>query len=1097
MLNRLAAVLVVLSVAGCRTVEPPPPPDAPRVTSFTASKARIAAGESVTLSFTTSGATKVDVTDDAGRDVVLAGTAESGTATVAPTRSSFYVLRATGVGGRDTAFVQIAVNEPLKDLFLIAVPATINSGDEAQLLWGAPGASSVTLKTGAAGMAMPLTGTTGTVRVSPTVSEQYTLTAQGAPGTPPLTALTRIAVRPVLSDATFSSPDGVVAGASLRFTWKTAGAQRVAVTERTFGPLTSTTDPAAVAQGSYDWTLPDKLPTGIDVADGLPLDFTVTAFAGEDAITRTFRAVVGDLPVVQQVTAPEFATAGGTITIAWRTLNATQVSLLANGLPIFTTLPGSQTRVDSGSLTLPSPSAATEYTVVASTARGATARKGFNVRPVAPPSLASYTLTPSINAFGDSATARWTTMNASRIVVRIANGPTLGVVETPSQVASGSLSFTPATDTDVTVEAYNAAGDRAEQTRTVRFATPVASISPAPVLRGTQVTLSWTLSPSVQEVVGLPTPAPAAVSASPNFVDLSTTTTATELPIFDPASGIEKLQLPPGFRFQMLGIMRPELYVSVDGFITFAPPPSALISNADFTASGNTSPSMIAPFWDDLTMAPTSKILYSVLTATSGERYLVVQWNKLQIAGDGNSELTFEAHLYETGQVAFVYKTTTGTLNSATIGINDTGFPASQQFSFNSTTQQAVPDLELNFFTGGPADGTLQFIAGGTRRVNFFGRTATGLVPVSAALRSFGAGDLAISEVMVNPEATATSGQWVEVRNTADASINLQGLSVRSTGSAAVDGGYVIGDAPVGPYGYYVLGQSTDTSLNGGAVVNEAYTDVPLANADTLRVTLQGADIAAFTWADAGLPVGTSLQVRDGVLLAGGSSPFCTRTRTVTFGTAGAFGSPGAANESCGGYAMASIPGNFIATPANATIITTSSADESYANGVPLSPTFTFYGTSYASFALSTNGFMSFDTLSSSSSFNATAPSSAAPNNVIAPFWDDLVREGNNATWRATDRTIITWERARIFSSTSATNTQINFQVHLLDNGVIELHYGDIATTVTTQSTIDRVFGNSATIWLEAPGGTEAVAWRVNQNNAVAPNMGIRFTPFP
>ena len=118
MLNRLAAVLVVLSVAGCRTVEPPPPPDAPRVTSFAASKARIAAGESVTLSFTTSGATRVDVTDDSGRDVVLAGTAESGTATVAPTRSSFYVLRATGVGGRDTAFVQVAVNEPLKDLFL-------------------------------------------------------------------------------------------------------------------------------------------------------------------------------------------------------------------------------------------------------------------------------------------------------------------------------------------------------------------------------------------------------------------------------------------------------------------------------------------------------------------------------------------------------------------------------------------------------------------------------------------------------------------------------------------------------------------------------------------------------------------------------------------------------------------------------------------------------------------------------------------------------------------------------------------------------------------------------------------------------------------
>ena len=36
-----------------------------------------------------------------------------------------------------------------------------------------------------------------------------------------------------------------------------------------------------------------------------------------------------------------------------------------------------------------------------------------------------------------------------------------------------------------------------------------------------------------------------------------------------------------------------------------------------------------------------------------GERYLVVQWEKLQLAGDPASELTFQVHLYETGQVTY------------------------------------------------------------------------------------------------------------------------------------------------------------------------------------------------------------------------------------------------------------------------------------------------------------------------------------------------------------------------------------------------------------------------------------------------------------
>jgi len=284
MKNRIAVIGLVLLVGGCRVIEPSPPPEAPRINSFLASKTRVTAGETVTLTYSTTGATKVQVTDDLGNDVTLTGEALEGTATVAPTRSSFYVLRATGAGGRDTAFVQIAVNETLKDLFLIAVPATISSGDEASLLWGAPGASAVTLTTGA-GMPVALTGTTGSVSVTPATTERYTLTAQGAPNTPPLTAIAEVQVRPVLSSAALTALDGLEAGKTLTFSWRTAGAARIVVSEATFGQLTTVTEPSSVINGTFDYVLPAKLPNNVDVGEGTPLRFTVSAVAGDVTVS--------------------------------------------------------------------------------------------------------------------------------------------------------------------------------------------------------------------------------------------------------------------------------------------------------------------------------------------------------------------------------------------------------------------------------------------------------------------------------------------------------------------------------------------------------------------------------------------------------------------------------------------------------------------------------------------------------------------------------------------------------------------------------------------------------------------------------------------
>ena len=518
-------------------------------------------------------------------------------------------------------------------------------------------------------------------------------------------------------------------------------------------------------------------------------------------------------------------------------------------------------------------------------------------------------------------------------------------------------------------------------------------------------------------------------------------------------------------------------------------------ANADLTAVGNASPSMIAPLWDDLTMGMTSRVLTALQTNSLGERSLVVQWDKLQLAGDAASELTFQVHLSETGQVTFIYKTLTGALDSATVGLKDTAWPVVQQFTFNSTTTVPSNDLELNFFTAGPASSTLTLTALASRRIAFFGRTATGLVPASVELRSFGVGDVTVNEAMFFPEASVvTTGQWLELKNNASVAVDFDGLLVNSTGSS-VDGGYLIPSGTIVPAGgYLVLGQSLDLLETGGAPVNQIVSDLPLGAVERVRVQLEGTVLSQLSW-DAGVQ-GTSVLPANSVLVAAGRTFACTRS--TTFGPAGALGTPGAANESCAPYVLSSIPGGFLTAPAGSEILTTISADDGH-DVVTLPAPFTYVGTSFTTFSLSTNGFITFGgALSGSNYTNDAIVTVGEPDGILAIFWDDLYRDptAKNAMWRLSDRTIISWENFRLLGTTSP-GTTLNLQIHLLDSGVIEFHYGAMSTTSTTQATIDRVAGNSATIWIERPDGVIAVPSSINQLNSVAPNSGLRFTPVP
>src|SRR5687768_10265943 len=261
-----AAVAAVLLGAIPACVEPPPPPEPlptpPSITRFGADKSRIQIGEEVTLSFAVENAQTVEIVDQLGQTHAVTGDLRIGSATARPKVTSFYVLRVRGAGGSASSFAQVAVDEDLKDVFLVSVPPIVDSGQKAHLLWSAFRANTADI-TSSDGETIPLDAAAGagTLEVAPKHSTTWTLTARGLDTPEPLTATATIAVRPVLGSFT-AEPAAADPGETITFNWETQGAGSVTLNETVFGELftaTSPEDELMVEKGTFAWTVPSTL----------------------------------------------------------------------------------------------------------------------------------------------------------------------------------------------------------------------------------------------------------------------------------------------------------------------------------------------------------------------------------------------------------------------------------------------------------------------------------------------------------------------------------------------------------------------------------------------------------------------------------------------------------------------------------------------------------------------------------------------------------------------------------------------------------------------------------------------------------------------
>lgn len=162
---------------------------------------------------------------------------------------------------------------------------------------------------------------------------------------------------------------------------------------------------------------------------------------------------------------------------------------------------------------------------------------------------------------------------------------------------------------------------------------------------------------------------------------------------------------------------------------------------------------------------------------------------------------------------------------------------------------------------------------------------------MGASAATISPGDLVVSELLANPAAVSdTRGEWLELYNTSDDAIDLNGLVLKDRGSNR----HTIDHAAplvILPGAYLVMGRDGDSS-NGGYTADYVYSNFSLANsADAVELEWQGETVFSLVYAADDLfgQAGISMELQH---LAAAIHAGLYTPATTSFG-AGDLGTPG------------------------------------------------------------------------------------------------------------------------------------------------------------------------------------------------------------
>ncbi len=317
-----------------RAIDPAP------TVSISANPVIIQAGQSTTLTWSTTHAESVTI------DQGIGNVAANGSTTVAPTQDTTYTIVATGPGGTATASVAVSVTESPPTVSISASPTSIQVGQSTTLTWSSTHAENVTIDQGIGSV-----GENGSWTLFPSETTTYTITATGPGGTATASAVVTV-THPAPTVSISVDPASIQAGESATLTWSSTHAASVTI------------DPGLGDVGENgSWTLfPSETTT-----------YTITATGpGGMATASALVTVTHPAPTVSISVDPASIQAGESVTLTWSSTHAESVTID----------PGVGGVSENGSWTL-SPSETTTYTITATGPGGAaTASVTVTVSPI-------------------------------------------------------------------------------------------------------------------------------------------------------------------------------------------------------------------------------------------------------------------------------------------------------------------------------------------------------------------------------------------------------------------------------------------------------------------------------------------------------------------------------------------------------------------------------------------------------------------------------------------------------------------------------------------------------------------------------------------
>lgn len=445
-----------------------------------------------------------------------------------------------------------------------------------------------------------------------------------------------------------------------------------------------------------------------------------------------------------------------------------------------------------------------------------------------------------------------------------------------------------------------------------------------------------------------------------------------------------------GFTFNFYGTDQTQFYVCNNGYISFTS--SCGYNNVSIPTSGSPD-DYIAPWWDDLYAAGTIK--YEMF-GSSPDRYMAVSWEGVNHINYQAGAVSFQAILYESNnKIKFQYSDVTFDSASydagisATVGIEKTGGSDGLQYSSGTASLSANLAIEFGlnpsieqaaykfFYNKDSTDVNTALAADNTayaltlkgqefRLRMLLAVTFTGMAQSAGSfkLQYVGKG----SGSCASPS-SGTPSSWTDISTTTY--IAYKDNTTPTDGSALTANAY-------------------DPTHNSNTIVNQTYEEAN--NFTNSQATIPSGQDGKwdFSLYDYNSAANTTYCIRAVDSFSGSALNTYTYYPEIT--TRASSGGPDTygyewadSNGSATAYSWDDISGTGTSIG--------SRTDDQMKGPYDIGFDFSFYGNTQTQFYVCNNGFISFsnDTCAYT---DVSIPTSATPNNLIAPWWDDLTTSG-------------------------------------------------------------------------------------------------------